>query len=86
MIPKELFPFDYVGGGYFKKKNVPKGKRAEILHGMQAIEYIYTEVQHLEKKAKDTMIEGIVATRMSIIKLNSALKSTNNVIGESYED
>ncbi len=48
----ELFPFEYVGTGYFRLKGVPKGVNATdyatkhgdgvgILHGMQAIEYLY---------------------------------------------
>ena len=37
---KRVFPFEYVGGGYFRKKGVPKGKSAEILHGMDAIEFV----------------------------------------------
>jgi len=37
----ELFPFEYKGGGYFRKKGVKKGESAETLHGDQAIEYLY---------------------------------------------
>ena len=38
---KDLFPYEYSGGGYFREKGVPKGKTAEILHGMEAIKYLY---------------------------------------------
>lgn len=37
----ELFPFEYKGGGYFRMRGVPEGKSAEILHGMEAIKYLY---------------------------------------------
>lgn len=40
MHRKSDFPFEYIGGGYFRKIGVPKGKVAETLHGMQAIEYL----------------------------------------------
>lgn len=29
----DLFPFEYVGGGYFREKGVDKGKPAQIIHG-----------------------------------------------------
>ena len=41
----ELFPFEYSGGGYFRRKGVPKGDVADILHGMQAVEYLYAAMQ-----------------------------------------
>lgn len=40
----EVFPFEYQGGGYFRRKGVPKGEVADTLHGQQAIEYIYNEM------------------------------------------
>lgn len=51
MTLEQAFPFEYVGGGYFRKKGIPKGTKAPILHGQQAIEFLYealtskTEVQ-----------------------------------------
>ncbi len=33
----DLFPFRYVGTGYFRRKGVPAGEPAEIVHGMGAI-------------------------------------------------
>jgi hypothetical protein len=38
---EELFPYEYAGGGYFRKKGVPVGQKAEILHGQQAIEFLH---------------------------------------------
>ena len=32
------FPFEYKGGGYWRHKGVPKGDKAEILHGEQVLE------------------------------------------------
>jgi hypothetical protein len=32
------FPYEYSGGGYFRRTGVSKGVTAPILHGMQAIE------------------------------------------------
>lgn len=46
---KKVFPYKYVGGGYFRKIGVPKGKSAEILHGEKAITHLY----------KNTMQNGI---------------------------
>lgn len=36
----EVFPFEYIGGGYFRRKGVPRGVSADILHGMQAVEFV----------------------------------------------
>lgn len=33
----ELFPFRYVGGGWFRDARIPKGETAEMLHGDHAI-------------------------------------------------
>lgn len=40
----DLFPFEYQGGGYFRRKGVPKGKSADILHGELAIEFLYEQI------------------------------------------
>jgi hypothetical protein len=47
----EVFPFTYVAGGFFRKKGVPIGQKAEGLDGMKAIEYLYTELQ---KRVEET--------------------------------
>lgn len=31
------FPFEYVGGGYWRKSGAPAGEPAEILHGGKAL-------------------------------------------------
>ena len=50
-IPKlsDLFPFEYKGAGYFRLKGIPVGVDAEILHGMQAIEYLYSKINDAKK-------------------------------------
>lgn len=42
-LPKleDLFPFEYAGGGYFRRKGVPKNVSAEIIHGQEAIKRVY---------------------------------------------
>ncbi len=34
---KKDFRFRYVGGGYFRDKNIPHGKTAELKHGEEII-------------------------------------------------
>lgn len=41
---KELFPFEYVGGRYFRRKGIPKNVPAEIIHGDEAIKLIYSQM------------------------------------------
>jgi hypothetical protein len=39
------FPFEYQGGGYFRRKGVPQGTTAEILHGEQAVKFVHQKHQ-----------------------------------------
>jgi hypothetical protein len=41
----ELFPFEYKGGGYFRRKGVPEGQSAEILHGEEAIKFLIKQIK-----------------------------------------
>jgi hypothetical protein len=41
------FPFEYIGGGYWRKRGVPRGEKAEILHGDEAIERACTPLREL---------------------------------------
>jgi hypothetical protein len=41
---KDLFNYEYKGGGYFRLKGVPKNKPAPILHGEESINFIYNEL------------------------------------------
>jgi hypothetical protein len=44
------FPFEYVGGGYWRKRGVPRGEKAETLHGDEAIEKARAElVEEIER-------------------------------------
>ena len=43
---KEVFDFEYAGGGYFRKKGVPKNTPASILHGDEAIKFLYSKIQN----------------------------------------
>jgi hypothetical protein len=45
---KKDFRFKYVGGGYFRDKNVPQGKTAELKHGQEIInEFCEELIKHL---------------------------------------
>ena len=39
------FPFTYMGGGYFRHNGVPKGQKAFMLHGAEAIGYFRGAIQ-----------------------------------------
>jgi hypothetical protein len=34
----DAFPFEYVGGGFFRAKGIPKGEEAPMLHGSEVLE------------------------------------------------
>lgn len=42
---EDIFPFEYKSGGYFRLKGVPKKKKAPILHGEEAIEFVYQKLK-----------------------------------------
>lgn len=44
---KDVFPFEYIGGGHFRHKGVQKGKHAKTLHGDEAIKFLYNELKNL---------------------------------------
>lgn len=60
-IPKleELFPFEYFSCGYFRRKGVPKGTPADILHGQQAIEWLYAEIIKLLTPEQEAESESV---------------------------
>ncbi len=41
---REEFRFKYVGGGYFRDKNIPKGKKADVRHGEEIIDEFCQEL------------------------------------------
>ena len=48
----EIFKYEYVGGGYFRKRGVPKKTTAPILHGEQAITHLYNAMVKMYKEKK----------------------------------
>lgn len=51
--PIKTFPYKYVGGGYFRLKDVPKNTPAPILHGEDVLREF---LAHLEKeKSKENL-------------------------------
>ena len=42
---KEIFPYEYVSGGYFRRTGKKKGEKAEMLHGMEAIKYVINKLK-----------------------------------------
>lgn len=55
-ISKDIFPFEYKGGGYFRHIDVPEGKSAEMLHGMEAVEYLYQKMTEETEKTEEKPI------------------------------
>ena len=41
---RSSFRFEYVGGGYFRDRTVPKGTRADTLHGSEVLDEFCAEV------------------------------------------
>jgi hypothetical protein len=41
---REDFRFKYVGGGYFRDKNIPKGEKADVRHGEEIIDEFCQEL------------------------------------------
>ena len=41
---REDFRFKYLGGGYFRDKNIPSGKKAEVRHGEEIIDEFCQEL------------------------------------------
>ena len=41
---KKDFRFKYVGGGYFRDKNILQGKKAEVRHGEEIIDEFCQEL------------------------------------------
>jgi len=42
---KDVFPYKYVGGGYFRSTVIKKGETANILHGDQAIKFLFESMK-----------------------------------------
>ena len=48
---RKIFPYEYVGGGYFREIK-PKGEKSKILHGMEAIKYIINKLKEKDEGFK----------------------------------
>ena len=53
---EDVFPFEYKSCGYFRLKGIPKKKKAQILHGEEAIEFLY---QKLKETLLTSLKEGV---------------------------
>ena len=42
---REAFRFRYVGGGYFRDKNIPVGHKADVRHGEEIIDEFCQELR-----------------------------------------
>lgn len=69
-----MIDFEYIGGGYFRKKGVPVGEKAETLHGWQAIEACEVAAAH---------VEAIYIDALRILRIN--LFSPNMFVGEALD-
>ena len=47
---KEIFPFKYIGGGYFRAIGVPKKVKAEMIHGDDVPKYIIDKMEEIKKE------------------------------------
>lgn len=57
----DLADFEYVGGGYFRKKGFNKGETAPILHGPEVLKLVQsacTENETLRQLIKDMVEPG----------------------------
>jgi hypothetical protein len=50
---EDMFPYEYKSGGYFRLKNIPKKVRAHILHGEEAVRYIYEKLKEINLLEKE---------------------------------
>ena len=47
---EDVFPFEYITTGYFRAKGYPKGEKAPMLHGMNAIRYLHAAMTGADPK------------------------------------
>lgn len=36
----KISPYEYIGGGYFRDKRIPKGKKGDTMHGQQYVDFL----------------------------------------------
>lgn len=47
------FPYEYVGGGYFRRKGVPVGKKGDSLHGQEAVNHVLKQLEAARKEVAE---------------------------------
>ena len=40
----KIFPYEYMGAGYFRKKGYDKNTKAPILHAPEAVKFIFEQL------------------------------------------
>lgn len=60
---EDYFPFEYVGGGYYRQKGVPIGERAEMLHGQGAADYLIKKLSQQSERIAE--LEAMLTERKS---------------------
>ena len=60
---EDVFPFEYKSCGFFRLRGVPKKVKAPILHGEEAIEFIY---QKLKESLLTSLEEGVKVEKHEI--------------------
>jgi len=41
----KIFPYEYIGGGYFRERGVPKNIKAKMIHGDAVPKYILKQIK-----------------------------------------
>lgn len=81
---EDVFPFHYVGGGYFRKKDVPIGEVAETLHGIDAARFVFNSMHPgAIKELNDRLIARREAYEAYIQKLIASLKEEIKALKQS---
>lgn len=47
---EDVFPYEYVSGGYFRRKGIKRGKIANIIHGMEAINILFENMNKVKRE------------------------------------
>ena len=44
---EDVFPYEYMGGGYFRERGIPQNEKAKIIHGMEAMKVLFEIMKKL---------------------------------------
>ena len=83
---KKIFPFYYMGGGWYRELGTPKGESATMLHGEEVIKII----ERLEKRISKNLNRAITARRKLAVVMkstetlsaNTPMSTDNDIIGK----